>query len=347
MRKSKLITISIFAVIAFLLIAIFLAKNGTTGASAQNKKADVFLVGNPADLPDAARANLPSGYKWITLDDYSKKHNLPLVKDWKIEGMPPPTLIFRINQDGSNIDSVIGWAEENGYDEVYIEYPKVPDGPLVPSAFDSLDNLTDSIIPNALADEPGPACTTGTFYPQGTCWNLNNHLTDDNPGDGQTPSIKLCLADYSAYGCHMEPLFLRSFRNLAGLHYPGSGSHDVISLVGCMKAHNGVNTMYNPVRLTVNFFRTRQTMYSAGFCESPDWACANCPGSGCGTIYATNVDKSIFIAQDKLRDFNWWLIRHEMLHNYGYAHSQYGGKSCDGSGNLNDAKHCCRNHITP
>lgn len=193
----------------------------------------------------------------------------------------------------------------------------------------------------------GPGAGSGIPHqinvPPGTCRNYT--FPDDDTSDSDTPSMKICMMYWSLLYHHFDPMQYHLIRNAANFT---SGS-TVKSVVDCMKHYNGANSHKYPVLLEAKVYAYSGDLNAPGICGQVACGCApgspstaNCDSPNCNAPLPTGVRKvkmkTIYIASENTPTQScerngWGVIRHEMLHQYGYGH-------CHMEKNLKNTSRC-------
>ena len=302
--------------------------------SMPNTKApNVILLGDLAKVPQDVKAKLPTGYSWRT------DQNL----DIKIDTGNPddPRGLFLIKEGITDIDQIMKWSQERGKEEVYLLYdieidPNVETQPFF-EPLDIIFNYTVErlqlswekhikhfiFIPEAYADNIYPPlgyCVPPVIVPAGACFN--NTFPDDNPGDGQIPSIQLCFMACSMYWHYTLRMQTHMMNNLVDYQ-----SGNVRSQVDCLKNVHGAGWIKNPVNLRIELYINAVDTRNAVCAVYPGGGCCGSSGvAGCAeigpkTTPRTTYNRRMWISDLQERN-NWNVSRHEIMHSYGYTDAQ-------------------------
>jgi len=247
--------------------------------------------------------------------------------------------LFLIREGITNMDEIMKWSQERGKEEVYLLYdtdidPNVETQPF----FEPLDiifsytierlqfswekHIKDFIFtPEAYADMVGPlGYCSPPVVPPGSC--SNEIFPDDDPGDGQTPSLKICFMACSRYWHHFMPMRRHLTNNLANYQ-----SGNVRSQVDCLKNVHGAGWIKNPVNLRIELYINGTDTRNAVCAVYPGGGCCGSSGvAGCAeigpkTTPRTTYNRRIWISDANERN-NWNVSRHEIMHSYGYTDAQ-------------------------
>jgi len=315
------------------------------------KMPNVTIVGNIEKLPQYIKNDLPTGYSRQNVGD-------PMPVDYLAsdDNDPVAVFLFKPGNPRYDIKEQIQYATEKGKQEVFIvineprlfkEYALFTKEDLLETVqgidLFSMDNvLFDFLSTPSYANSVQGSNCGGPRYPAGTCSSIS--FTDDDSGDGQTPSLELCV-DYNAFACYFDSLFAHLGKNIAVRstvscnHTSSNGSQ--CPWVDCIKAHNNSGFIKAPVDLRYELF------FNAVDLVNDPGACASNPSNLCGCAGIPNLESprrsingSVQLAGQNSCS---WLasMKHELAHTYGYNHKT--GQQ-DYSSNRDNIKHCLNNH---
>lgn len=309
----------------------------------------VTIIGNPAELPQRIKNDLPTGYSSLS----SETASLP---DSRASDENDPTIVFLLNprDPESNMKEQMEYARNMGKTEVFflIEKERDPNVPVSPFTMDDLvktiqgldlysididDMIFDFLITPAYANSVKGSNCGGTRVPPDTCNSAS--FTDDDTSDGKTPGFTVCIK-YNGFSCHLDSMFDHLKKNIAVSstqscnHTSSNGSP--CPWVDCMKAENTSSFIKAPVNLSVRLYFDENDFKSNGElgCTGPNLCgCADTPG-----ILSPRVSVDRRMAMNGQHSCSWLeLMRHELAHTYGYTHGNFGS-------NLDKSKHCKNQH---
>jgi len=344
----------------FSLIMILVVAGLALSAHSDSNEPDVIFVGNPEKLTFVLRSKLPPGYKWTPNID---KVPLGLMRAAKIKALNSGEIFvtpesdfpfqFALLEEKTDLKNIIKQARENGKKSVYV-FPEEldPSIPVVPLLinFDQIwskpmdilyswaDSLNNLIVPETVAHNwPDSSCTSGGMLYAGTC--VMADWVDDYPQDGKTPGALYCF-HYTSRKCHWYNYGLHIYKNIGWPKQHSelphiSTSPEPVSFVNCMKGHHDDNWIVRPVDLTINIYQTGAEAGAApGSCGFPVCGCGQQPPK---TTPRTSEGNVIWIpSEDPVCNSvfsSLETVRHEISHNYGYAHEEM-------EINLEDVSHC-------
>jgi hypothetical protein len=329
--KLKSLTSRSLIVVATLLLAV----SGFTYYSlSQSSKVepDVILIGSPTEIPSNLQSKLPTGYRWITEEQFPT--DFPAFSENEEEFMKAMEkdhrVVYRLT-DELDIEKVKNISKEEGKTEIYLRAGQPDPGTMVPLSLDATYNfliedlynrvgnlaflLDPFVTKDAWADSvPNRFCSTGSSINAGQCIQVLS-----------TPYYFICF-HYTNKSCHWNKMIghIRKNIELTGSsaninnNNPIGFTHAMIVL-GTSMAFPGIFD----IDIYKNNFEPGFIDPNTGCGTSNASACGHCPDCGLVSKPSPRPHEGDFIvlSEQHVRN-NWSVVRHEFAHNYNYEHCE-------------------------